>query len=640
MRFVLLLFLFYVLESVCVAAPAAPWRTVASSGGAKQIGSYKGCVERANKGPDDNEVLYLTKNDGETVHFVCEKNECGSDTHIAVLGRGCIRNGDRCADNQWFKCDISVIDDSWMFAFDNRKKQVLKPCTKAGDGYFLKNLENSHLVIVAPNDRYQKIHENYYVNNAAGGGVCLAYTCDNGFVFNANACQKIICESGTTRSSDCGDIDNADKCTYKCVGGTKWKFVSLDRCKTGYRLEGENCVVDIKAGDECDKEKLPQFAATGKYIYSGGELKCVATACQAGKYLVVNSNGVSQGWCVAARYCQTTKKMADNCRLKIVDENKTDLTCECADESQEDIDEKNPERDEDNEEGTEEQAQVPSATKQQGGNDDIAESDAADAVTSEGNTSNGAEQEDVREPSAVDTDESANVDSEGQPPVADDVTSEEEESVRTALETELAMQQSEQKVEELRENAKRMKDEEQSAVNKLLGAAGIGATGVGGMMLSSGLAEQKADEDAENAMRAYLATFICIYGDGKNIRGGETNIELPGGNDLLELKTEYIALARDLKQRKEQLEMAPGIEENVILDAATSGLYDDVAVGKTDGAFTSLSRALLDEDGDDGIALEQQKSNVAQKIKTGGVLGGVGAAGSMVGDLLINSDAE
>lgn len=189
-------------------------------------------------------------------------------------------------------------------------------------------------------------------------------------------------------------------------------------------------------------------------------------------------------------------------------------------------------------------------------------------------------------------------------------------------------------------NLKHARERETSQANRILGGLSIGVTGVGGMMLSSGLAEQKADEDAENAMRAYLATFICIYGDGKNIRGGETNIELPGGNDLLELKTEYIALARDLKQCKEQLEMAPGIEENVILDAATSGLYDDVAVGKTDGAYNSLSRALLDEDGDDGIALEQQKSNVAQKIKTGGVLGGVGAAGSMVGDLLINSDAE
>ncbi|MDW2958264.1 MAG: hypothetical protein R8M37_00405 [Alphaproteobacteria bacterium] len=189
-------------------------------------------------------------------------------------------------------------------------------------------------------------------------------------------------------------------------------------------------------------------------------------------------------------------------------------------------------------------------------------------------------------------------------------------------------------------NLKHARERETSQANRILGGLSIGVTGVGGMMLFSGLAEQKADEDAENAMRAYLATFICNYGDGKNIRGGETNIELPGGNDLLELKTEYIALARDLKQRKEQLEMAPGIEENVILDAATSGLYDDVAVGKTDGAFTSLSRALLDENSDDVAAWEQQKSDAEKKIKAGSIVGGAGAVGGLVGDLIINQDTD
>ncbi len=192
----------------------------------------------------------------------------------------------------------------------------------------------------------------------------------------------------------------------------------------------------------------------------------------------------------------------------------------------------------------------------------------------------------------------------------------------------------------LKENYERARERETSRANRILGGLAIGATGIGGMMLASGLAEKSADEAAETAMRAYLATFTCNYGDGKNVRGGETNIELPGGNELLKLKSEYIALARDLKQRKEQLEMQPGIESETVLDSATAGLYDDIATGKTDGAYTSLSRALLDENGDDATAWAQQKSDTEKKIKTGGIVGGVGAVGGLVGDLIINRDRD
>ena len=159
-------------------------------------------------------------------------------------------------------------------------------------------------------------------------------------------------------------------------------------------------------------------------------------------------------------------------------------------------------------------------------------------------------------------------------------------------------------------------------------------------MLASGLAEQSADQAAEAAMRAYLGTFTCDYGNGKNVHGGDKNIELPGGNDLMQLKTEYINLARDLKQRKEQLELQPGIESETTYDSATAGLYDDVSTGKTSGAYTSLSRALLDETGTDATAWEQQKSDTKQKISTGGTVGGIGAVGGLVGNLIINTDTE
>ncbi|MBQ8686593.1 MAG: hypothetical protein IJ517_02425 [Alphaproteobacteria bacterium] len=193
-----------------------------------------------------------------------------------------------------------------------------------------------------------------------------------------------------------------------------------------------------------------------------------------------------------------------------------------------------------------------------------------------------------------------------------------------------------EKINKLQKNADEMRKIEQSTENKALGALGIGATGIGGQMLASALSEQSADTDAETAMRAYLATFHCNYGAGKNIPGGEKNIELPGGNELISLYSEYVNLANDLKVRKNALGLRPGIESEPILDSATSGLYDDVSIGKTSGAYASLARALSDPNSADAAAWAAQKSDTADKLKTGAIVGGGGAVVGGGGNILIN----
>lgn len=203
----------------------------------------------------------------------------------------------------------------------------------------------------------------------------------------------------------------------------------------------------------------------------------------------------------------------------------------------------------------------------------------------------------------------------------------------------LSEEDSKAKIAELQENADAMKAKEQSTANKLLGGAAIGAMGIGGMQLASAAAEQKADAAAEADMAAYIATFKCDYGQGMNIKGGEANITLPGANVLLPLYNEYTTLAADLKTRKEALEMAPGIESEVILDAATSGLYDNESIG-IDGAYTSLSRALMDENSADAAAWAAQKSETASQLKTGAIVAGAGALVGIVGNVLINEVAD
>ena len=194
--------------------------------------------------------------------------------------------------------------------------------------------------------------------------------------------------------------------------------------------------------------------------------------------------------------------------------------------------------------------------------------------------------------------------------------------------------------EDLSEQYEAAKAKEQSLANRLLGAAAMGAGGIGGMMLASDLAEQKADKDAELDMTAYLATFRCDYGAGRNIKGGETNIELPGASELIPLYSEYVALANDLKSRKAQLGLNSGIESENILDAATTGLYDDVSTGITSGAYASLARALQNPDGEDAKKWAEQKEENAKKIKTGATVGGIGVIGGAVGNVIINKDTK
>ena len=210
---------------------------------------------------------------------------------------------------------------------------------------------------------------------------------------------------------------------------------------------------------------------------------------------------------------------------------------------------------------------------------------------------------------------------------------------RSCIRPTLTEEESQKKIDELQKNADAMRETEQSTANKLLGGASIAATGIGGMQLASAIAENRADDAAERDMAAYLATFRCDYGQGRNIMGGETDVQLPGGNNLIELKQQFIELAADLKVRKEALEMTPGIESEVILDSATMGLYDDESLGITDGAYTSLSRALSDPDGADAAEWAQQRSDTKSQLTTGAVMAGVGIVGGVVGNLLINRDA-
>lgn len=148
-------------------------------------------------------------------------------------------------------------------------------------------------------------------------------------------------------------------------------------------------------------------------------------------------------------------------------------------------------------------------------------------------------------------------------------------------------------------------------------AVGIGGVGFGGMMIGGALSENATDDDIESDMRAYINTFRCDYGDGNTVRGGQTNVEIPGGNELIDLYARYARLANDLKLRKESLGIKPGIESEVIIDKASTGLYDDVGTGVVGGGYASIARAIMNPNGPDAAMWAAQRAATTSKLNTG-----------------------
>ncbi len=97
----------------------------------------------------------------------------------------------------------------------------------------------------------------------------------------------------------------------------------------GMVRQGGKCVPggnkDRAVGAPCSDLDLKkqQYATAGVYIKSGDGVVCAATACKDKTYLVLNSDGVSQGWCVAGTFCDNRV----GTRLNIIDSVKTDLEC-------------------------------------------------------------------------------------------------------------------------------------------------------------------------------------------------------------------------------------------------------------------------------------------------------------------------
>ncbi len=196
--------------------------------------------------------------------------------------------------------------------------------------------------------------------------------------------------------------------------------------------------------------------------------------------------------------------------------------------------------------------------------------------------------------------------------------------------------------EELQKAYEEAKKREQSLANRTLAAATVAATGIGGMQLAQGLAEQRADREAVTDMTAYIETMRCSYGDGKSVKFGTVPVELPGGNDekLMQLRSEYFALAASLKERKEALGMKPGIESEIIMDKAQIGLYDQENTGINAGVYSSLYRATALNSENDQAQINTAQDTSSNRVNYGGTAVGIGPIGGFVGNNIINGNSD
>ena len=190
----------------------------------------------------------------------------------------------------------------------------------------------------------------------------------------------------------------------------------------------------------------------------------------------------------------------------------------------------------------------------------------------------------------------------------------------------------------LEENATAMYEKEQSLENKTLTATTTATTGLGAMGATSAYAERLADADAEEKMSAYITTMRCEYGGGTQVNLGKQET-LPGGNELANYYAEYKQLAETLKATKKALNLRPGIESEILYDRAESGIYRYQTAEQQSGAYTSLSRALMNPEGEDAAKIATQKQENSKKLKTGLVAAGGGIVAGIIGNYEINKDA-
>ena len=228
-----------------------------------------------------------------------------------------------CTDANKKEYNNKIIDSTGKYAthyykFDGNSFEICKTCQTTKTGTTVNN---------AAKENTPKAGESCTMNNAktakykkVGNDLkCIATECNSNYYLVENSITQE--KDGTcVAKTYCGQ----DK-ELKIIAGDKTDLTCTDKQITNSDNNTPepssetpvNTSNNPKVGDTCTTNGTE--TATYKEMENG--IKCVASTCKSGFYLVVNANGESQGWCTATISCP------ENQEMKIIDGTKTDRSC-------------------------------------------------------------------------------------------------------------------------------------------------------------------------------------------------------------------------------------------------------------------------------------------------------------------------
>ena len=175
--------------------------------------------------------------------------------------------------------------------------------------------------------------------------------------------------------------------------------------------------------------------------------------------------------------------------------------------------------------------------------------------------------------------------------------------------------------------AKEKRENELSQQNRMLTGATMLATGLGGMQLAQGVAEQRSDQHGAETMDNYLASIRCGIGNNRDLKINESGTTPGRATEFGDAVMDAVTLAQRISNAKNHLGMQPGMEADMLSLIDTSMLYTGRG-SNTDGVANKFD-----------TARERLDSNSAQnRMIAGGAMAGAGVAGGIAGNDLINNE--
>lgn len=323
---------------------------------------------------DDNEFLFETKSDYDMVQglgadeeyrhsdsyvknkvYECDDESCNRGS-VVTMPAGHVFKGKTVSGSQMYMCDTAGVDDRWrtvkmidaqkcpenQYNILSGKNFPAYRHTADGKTYVVwdSNLPNDFVNGCLESD--EQSFEPYVtecnpgIEHAIRGiynenGVCTLAECERGYIDKGNLCEQIIpnvtpCElTGEVWAGVKSAVYNEKlECVVKECDADSLPEVDEDGvvyCISGGYVLDEVVVVGKQGGAPCSPEDLrAQNATAGRYVNNGVEMKCFATACPSGAYLV-KVNGVERGYCYHESACTGYTK------LNIIDGKYTDRQC-------------------------------------------------------------------------------------------------------------------------------------------------------------------------------------------------------------------------------------------------------------------------------------------------------------------------